>query len=273
MNKNKLILKNIIAIVTAFILTFALACLNLCLSGRVISNSDFVKSIITKSDYVTNAVTEIKEDLSDLAIPSGLPADFFDKKVLPAEVSEMVFSATLYNWNGEANELDFSSIKESLSNDITAYANENFVSIDEETKVAIKTLTEECYKVYLRYCNPTLLEFLGQTVKLLSKVVNLGIIASFVLLVLTLIFLYRLVDTKNFFFYSFVSFMGAGLLSGIIPLILLITNKISHIAILSKSLYGFLCTFVNSSLFIVMLFALLFVVISLLMLFLELRKK
>ncbi len=271
--KNKLIFKNIIAIVTAFILTFALACLNICLSGKIISNSNFAKRIIASSNYVSNAVTEITEDLCDLAIPSGLPADFFDTKVSDSQVLELVVSAIEHNFNNNTETPDFSHIKETILNEITAYANENFVVIDDETKAAIKTLSDECYNVYLRYCNPTIIQYLGRTVGLLSKVVNLGIIASFLLLGFTLIFLYKLVDIKNFFFYSFVSFMGAGLLSGVIPLILLITNKISHIAIVSKTLYGFICSFVNGSLFIVLSFSLLFVIVSLFMLFLELRKK
>lgn len=271
--KNKSILKSVIAIIIAFIITFALACLNICITGKAITNSNFARKIVVKSDYVNNATSEIKEGLSDLAIPSGLPSDFFDNKVTTTLVSDLVLSSIDYHFISNAQKPDFSYIKETLEKDITDYANENFVSIDQDTKSAIKTLTDECYKVYLRYCNPELIEVLGNTVKLLSKVVNLGIIASSVLFVLALLFIYRLVSLKSFFFYSFVSFMSAGLLTGIIPLLLLITNKISQIAILSKTLYSFLCSFVNSSLSIVLLISVLFIIISLVILFLELKQK
>ena len=274
MNQNKeMIIKNAIAVITAFILTFALSCLNICLAGKIISQPFFVKKVVVGSNYVSNAASEIKEALSDLAIPSGLPSDFFDKKVSDSKVSQLVASALDYNFKISSKAPDFSFIKEDLSKDINAFANEHFVTIDNETKKAITALTEECYNVYLRYCNPQVIQVLGQVVGSVSKIITLGIIASLLLSGVTLVFLFRLVDRKNFLFYSFVSFLGAGLLSGIIPLILLVTNKISHIAILSKSLYAFLCSFANSGLFIVVLFSLLFVLISLLMLFFELRKK
>ncbi len=270
--KNKQIAKSVIAILVAFILTFALACLNICLSAKIISSANFIKGVTEKSKYADKAAIEIKEALSDLAIPSGLPEDFFDDKVSQSQVAELFNSAIAQSFQGGAKP-DFSSIKETLSKDINDYANENFVSISKETQTAIKTLTEECCNIYIRYCSPSILQFLGQIIKTLSKVIIVGIAASALLVVVALVFILRLVDRKNFLFYSFSSFLGAGLLSGIIPLVLLITNKISHVAILSKSIYGFLCSFVNGSLLIIVLFSALFVIISLLMLLLELRKK
>lgn len=270
--EKKFILKRIITIFTAFILAFALASLGLCVTAKIVSSGNFAKGIIGKTGYVTFAEQEIKEGLSDLAIPSGLPSDFFDRKITSSTILQIVTDSVNCNFSGGSTP-DLTFIKENLKKDITLWANENFVFIDDATSSAISLLADECYDVILRYCSPSALQYLGRLATTLSKVALIGIISSFLLCAFTLFFLFRLQDRRDFFFFSFVSFCSGGLLVGIIPLILLISNKISSIAILSKSLYAFICGFVNSSLTILALFGLSLVLISVVFVLLEKRKK
>lgn len=272
MDKTKFILKKIITLFTAFILTFALACLGLCVTVRIATGGNFAKGIINKTNYVNLAESEIKEDLSDLAIPSGLPADFFDNKISSATISQFVLDSVDYNFSAVDTAPDLTFIKEDFKSDIALWADENFVFIDEATSSAVSLLTEECYNAVLRYCSPSILQYLGRLSVTLGKVSTLGIILALTLSAFTLFFLSKLLNKKEFFFFSFVSFCSSGLLVGIIPLILLITNKISSIAILSKSLYAFVCGFINSCLLALVLFGLLFILISAIFVFLEKRK-
>lgn len=267
----KFILKRIITVFTAFILAFALACLGLCVAVKIAVSVNFVKGIINKTDYVSFAEQEIKEGLSDLAIPSGLPSDFFNDKITSDTISKIVTDSVNHNFLN-SNPPDLSFIKEDLRTAITLWANENFVFIDSATDSAISLLTEECYHVVLRYCSPEILQYLGRLASAFSKVAIIGIAFSVVLCAFTLFFLFRLLGKKEFFFFGFVSFCSGGLLVGIIPLILLVTNKISSIAILSKSLYAFICGFVNSSLIILALFGLLLILISIIFVLLEKRQ-
>ncbi|MBQ9977805.1 MAG: hypothetical protein IJP21_04370 [Clostridia bacterium] len=264
----KLILKKIITVFTAFILTFALACLGLCVTAKVATKSDFFKGVINKTNYINFAEEEIKEGLSDLAIPSGLPSDFFSDKIKSDTISKIITDSVNHIFlNSSAP--DFSFIKENLQKEITLWANENFVFIDDATNSAISLLSEECYHVVLRYTSPDIFQYLGRLASAFSKVAIIGIISSLILCAFTLFFLFKLLSRKEFFFFSFVSFCSGGLLVGIIPFILLITNKIASIAILSKSLYAFVCGFVNSCLVILALFGLLFILISVIFVLLE----
>ncbi len=272
MDKNKLILKRIITVFTAFILCFALACLGLCVTVKIAAGGNFAKGIIDKTNYVSLAENEIKEGLSDLAIPSGLPSDFFNNKISSDTVSQIISDSVDYSFSSGGTAPDLTFIKEDFKRDITLWANENFVFIDDATSSAVSLLTEECYNVVLRYCSPSILQYLGRLSVSLDKVATLGIILALTLTAFTLFFLSRLLGKKEFFFFSFVSFCSGGLLVGIIPFILLITNKISSIAILSKSLYAFICGFVNSCLLALVLFGLILVLISAIFVILEKRK-
>ena len=126
MNKTKFILKKFITLFTAFILAFALACLSLCITVKIASISSFTKGIINKTNYIDYAQEEIKEALSDLAIPSGLPADFFDSSITTDTVSKIVTDSVNYNFSG-GEVPDFSSVKDDFKKEITLWANDNFV--------------------------------------------------------------------------------------------------------------------------------------------------
>ncbi|MBR6572330.1 MAG: hypothetical protein IKK77_01250 [Clostridia bacterium] len=265
-------LKKIITVFTAFILAFALACVGLCATVKIVSNSTFINGIINKTGYINFAEQEIKEGLSDLAIPSGLPSNFFDDKLSSTTVSQIVTDSVNCNFSG-GKAPDLSFIKEELKNAITLWANENFVFIDDATESAVSLLAEEGYRIVLRYSSPEILQFLGRLTTTFSKIAIIGIISSLILCAFTLFFLFKLLSRKEFFFFSFVSFCGGGLLVGIIPLVLLITNKISSIAILSKSLYTFICGFVNSCLILLVLFGVLFILISIILVFFERKQK
>ncbi len=272
MDNKRLILKKIITVFTAFLLTFALACLGLCITAKIASSRNFTKNMIDKTDYVQLAQEEIKEALSDLAIPSGLPSSFFDNKISADTISQIVTNSVNLNFSSEDIALDTNYIKEDLKNEITLWANDNFVFIDDSTSSAIDLLTEECYHVVLRYSSPEFLRVLGDIASPFSKVAVLGIIVALTLSAFTLFFLFRLLNKKEFFFFCFVSSCSGGLLIGIIPLILLVTNKISSIAITSKSLYAFICGFVNSCLTALVLFGLVLILISIVLVFLQKRK-
>ena len=269
----KLVLKKVITVFTAFILTFALACLGLCITVKITLNIGFTKYIIDKTNYINYAQGEIKEALSDLAIPSGLPSDFFDSRISVDTISQIVSDSVNYSFSGVGDVPDLSFIRNNLKSEITLWANENFVFIDETASSAIDLLTEECYHVVLRYCSPELLQFLGRLADAFSKIAIIGIVLSLILCAFTIFFLFRLLNKKEFFFFSFVSYCSAGLLIGIIPLALLVTNKISSIAILSKSLYAFICGFANSCLTILVLFGFLFILFSVFFVILEKRCK
>ena len=272
-DKNKLILKRIIAIFVSFILAFALACLGLCGTAKLISSPDFVQNIINKTNYIGYAEEEIKEGLCDLAIPSGLPADFFSDKISSDTVSKLVMATVTKEFSHNGTAVDTAFLKEDFKKEITLWADENFVSIDDATTSAITLLTDECYQVVLRYANPEIFRYLGRLTVALSKVSLLGIIFTLFLCAFGLFFLSRLCEKKRFFFFVFVSFCSGGLLIGLIPLILLATNKISSIAILSKSLYAFICGFANSALTLLVLFGILFILISIIFVFFEKNQK
>ena len=246
-------LRAIISFVLSFFICLGVFATTLTAGMLYFIKENTVIKCVENSDYTALAIIDMTNELNELAIPSGLPENFFDGKVDSKAFNEL-FYISLKNTlaKNETFSLSIENFKKEIAISVTEYTKSEVETITSETEKDIADFSEECGNIYLSYINPSLLSYI---LNLLGSVGKYAVWANAISVVFALIcvfVLFKLNTTKSFFMYLFASFMGAALTAGVIPGFLLITNELSRIGITSKSLFavvtglgnGFLTTLV-----------------------------
>lgn len=271
-DKSSITLQKTIRILVSFIQCLLISLLAICLSLLTILTPQFAKSSIKASGYVDYALAELTEDLNDIAIPSGLPSDFFNDKFEGKErdkFEELLISRITSNIKQSSFNIETTAIDKTFRDFIEDYAEEHLGTLDTVSEEALSELVNECTKAYIRYLCPEVLEMIFQNFPQISKLLLIAAAVVLVLLIVASVFLYKLCDIKELFFLCFSSFLGSGLILGALPSYLLFSNQISKINILSDSLYNFLVTFVSKGLITYQIAAVVLIVLSLACLYLK----
>lgn len=269
---NSSFLQKAICIVVSFIQSMLLVLLAGCLCLLLCLSPEFTSKVIKKSDYVGLAVTEMKTNLNDLAIPAGLPSNFFDDKFLEddyAEFEELLISKATSSIEQKEFSVDTASIKLKFQKLVEDYATEHLGSINSVSSDAVALFVDECTTTYISYLTPDIFNLVFPNFAGIGKLMPIASGVSSVIILLAFIFLFKLSFKKGFYGYCFASFAGAGLILGTIPAYLLITNKISEINISLKSLYSFICKFSSSVLNTLVIASCVLILLALILLALE----
>lgn len=248
-NKSSLALKNSICVLLSFIESLLIMVITVGLCFLVILSPLFIKGALKSSDYVNLTVEEMKTELNDLAIPAGLPADFFNDKFTEKDKEELLelgITRISSDIKQSSYTVDMEPIKDKFRGYIEEYATEKLGSSDAISSDAIDMLLTECATIYKVHARPAsvrrLFTGLGQVLTPLM-IVSL---VSVALVVGIFLFQRRLLKREEFWRYGFSVVFGSALMTGVFPLYLLITGTIEKIGMASKSMREFFITYLES---------------------------
>ena len=271
MDKN-VIFRRCIVSVTAFLFTLLLlATLLLGVAETVISKPYFMK-IAELSNYDDLAFESLKEELSNLTIPSGLPEDFFEDKLDKNLFFSRVEKGFAANAKGAALPYSDDEIKEEFYNLAYDFALTQNRVVSDEAKVSLSGFADECAAVYLRYSNPSSVKTVLSFMTPLAKPILVALSASFAVTAAALFLLIRLCRGRDLLKHLFFSFGGASLLLGVFPLLLLITGEIKRISLTSKSLHALAVSFIEGGLVLMLICAALMLILTIIFLIFDLKK-
>lgn len=263
---NKERLRLIISIVLSFLICLGLFFTAVLADILVFSSPSFIVNSAKKSNYPDFAVKQITEELNDLAIPSGLPEDFFTGKIDKKAFSKIFYSCTENLASGNKDyKLNVEDFKTEIYTLVADYSKNEAGDFSSEVENDIKNFSTECANIYLSYVNPSLTSYV---LELFSSAKNYIVIALAVSVVFTLIVgvvLFKLNHVKRFIKYCYASVMGSALTIGVIPSYLLITNEISRISISSKSLFVLVTTLAEQFLWVMVVSAVILVLVAIAM--------
>lgn len=265
-------LQKIIRILVSFIQCLLISLLAICLSLLLILTPGFAKNSIKASGYVDYALAELTEDLNDIAIPSGLPSDFFNDKFEGSErdkFENLLISRITSNIRQSGFNIETTTIDKTFRDYIEDYAEEHLGTLDTVSEEALSELVNECTKTYVRYLSPDVLELLFQNFPQISRLLLISSAVILVLIIVAFVFLFKLCSIKEGLFYGFSSLLGAGLILSALPSYLLLSDQISKINISSVSLYNFIVTFVSKGLITFIIAAVILVILSVACLYLK----
>ena len=249
-------LRTIFSVILSFFVSLGLFGAVICADLLYISSPKFALSAAEESNYSKYAVEQLTEELCDLAIPSGLPEDFFigeiDSDKFHSLFMDVTQSTITANKTYKLNLKDFNT---QVLNMVTEYSKHEVGDYSDKVEKDIIRFANECENVYLSYVNPSLVSYSLTTLNSARKYVNIALAVSVIFVLISGVVLFKLNRIGRFANYCCVAFGGAALTVGAIPAFLIATNEVSRIAISSKSLYAFITTFAQQALWVILISA------------------
>lgn len=242
----KEILRMAISYLLSFVSSLCLTVAILLLAVTVVLSRPFTHAVIERCNYEELAHREIVESLESLAIPGGLPDDFFaaglDKELLKSDIERGVDTA----YSGVPFEhSEFSSV---LRERIEQYARDTETDPENETvAAAITQLMAYFDSVYRASVSTGAMRFLASGFNLLFP---WGIVGIFVLAALAALFM-AVVKKMNeeYSGHYFSGFLGgAALMLAALPAAVLLSGRVAKLgisspptfALMSSVIYAFL---------------------------------
>ena len=227
-----------VSVIFAFILSLCVFFITLGCGCIYACTNDFVLQSIDTSGYATKAVAELTSQLNDLAIPSGLPHDYFDGKFNPADIKSDLLSSCRNILEGKEANINISKVEAEILGWVTDYSTETAGEISSETVNELTLFSQECAAVYLKFINPPLLNLLLPLFKTVTKYAFIAAVSGLIVSAFCLIFIFKINSAHSGRKFCFAALLGGALTCGVIPCVLIARDELSRIAITSPSLHS-----------------------------------
>ena len=181
-SKKHSVLPSLVRISVSFVLCLLVSVLLICLSVWTALTPEFTIDKIKNSNYVDHAVDEMTQDLNDLAIPAGLPDNFFNQKISKNDFEELLISKITAKIEGKDFTADAHPIKLSIEKQVEDYIVKTLGTNEMVWDDALSQFTNECYTVYLQYLSPSLFDLAFSTFSEISAILMIAIIIIVVII-------------------------------------------------------------------------------------------
>lgn len=223
--------------------TIALICIRMTLF-----NQEFMINQVHKTDYVETIRKDMTESIQDLGRGSNIPPE-----VLVDVVPEKTVSMNVDNYiRSIYQEVPFKiqgedQIKDNILKNVSQYAQQKNITIDETTQSNLNNLANSATKNYSNYIEiPYLLSY-GKKVMAFQSALTMILIIVGVAFVLVFVGLLLMVKMKHRKVrWSSVTFLGAGLMLVVLPAIIYFSGVINRLGIMSEGLYRFVTSYITA---------------------------
>ncbi len=271
MKSNKL--PSLISYVLALFLTFTIFGAIFCgIFLSTVANPQTIDNAILKSEYITPLKQEIYNKWDNLASICGME----DRSKLLALLTEeqIKTDSRQYFKNAYTNQtIDTSLLKEKVHNIISDYAFQNDWGIISKAELEqnINDLVNSCMDEYNLSVKVKLVPKFFNLVAKYKKVALIGLVATSILSVGIIIFIYFLQSNrKKTLFYTFSAFGGNGLLYLFLVLFIKLNDLINRIPVEASALYNLINKYLQDILNQICVVTVLLLIISTLVLVLYL---
>ncbi|BBM16958.1 hypothetical protein G15_0599 [Enterococcus avium] len=223
--------------------TLALICIRMTLF-----NQNFMIKQIHQTEYVETIRKDMTQSIQDLGRGSNIPPE-----VLADVVSEKTVSANVDNYiRSIYQEVPFEiqgedQLKDNIMKNVTQYAQQKNIAIDETTQNNLNNLAVSATKNYSSYIEiPYLLSY-GKKVMAFKSALTLILIiagAAFLLVFVGLLLMAKMKHQK--IRWSSVTFLGGGLMLAVLPAIIYFSGVIDRLGIMSEGLYQFVTGYITA---------------------------
>ncbi len=246
-------MKKIINILLSFFMAVIIFAFGCCFTTTIITSAPYIKAVASISSYTKNAETEIAEVLESVAIPSGLPQDFFNDKIHTDFIIKTIRQSVESAISGKEYTMPKEEIEELVFKDLLNYTKENGIETNDEDLKMLHNTAELSATYYKNYTY----NIFYRALKLL-KGISIKMLIATVILAITLAFMYYLLKGKKEL--TFAVLGGAVML--ILPIILIITGAAFKWAIASEALLVFVNLYIGIALGIIVLLGVLTLILG-----------
>lgn len=246
-------MKKVLYIAVSFLTAFLIFVFGAALTGAVATSEAYIKTAIKNSEYTKKVSIEIADKMQDIAIPSGLPQDFFDDKIKTDYINTTIDKCVSAATKGEEYAYNNEEIVELVYNDILEYAKEKNIDINEESKGMLLETASLSAEFYSNYTYKLFYKILG----FINNVSKLLFIAAGVLFVIIVAICMVLLKKEELSF----ALMGGGVML-LVATVLMLSSSLFKLSISSAAVVGFINTFLGGVATIIGILGAIFVVLG-----------
>lgn len=235
----------LISSVAAFILTLMLTAATYLAGGYLgFFDKALILDHLNKSDYYSGVMEYANESSGLIAIPSGIPQKVFDGTFTEEMVYRDVRGYLEAAFDGRAYEIDTAAFKERLTENVTAYVEQEGLELTEEQEVYVEDFASQ---IADNYVNSAKMPFVSYFVNIRNGYINLIKIAIPALAAgaaLLMVFLAK-INMPSYRAMLFVgsSTIAAGLMSIIVPAWMLVTGFYRRINVTPEYFFEFVSSY------------------------------
>ncbi len=248
MNKQKLgyILSSVVAFVLSVLIALSL------LSGvlATATTKEYILYMVNASGYNEKSVSHLQTKLGDLAIPSGLPEDFFDDKINVDTLKKLTRDCIEANFAGDSFTPDTASLKAEIILSFKQYAKENeLIDASAITDESLDYLASSCVQEYINIsCTPVfrlLALYCGRINKYIwyafTGILSISVIGFFSLHKISK-------STEKSRYFKYFSLCAGGIMISVLPAVILSGRYVQKIGIGEEFVRAFISRFTDTAL-------------------------
>lgn len=262
-DKNKEIFRTVINYIVSVITAIFIFIFCACFALGIATSKGYINFTVKNTKYIELSAEELKEGLISLAIPSGLPENYFDDKVDVAALEKINKECIDNAYNSGKFSVETADLKEKLIKEFKDYAASGALASDVDvTDESLSYLADLCAEKYKKTAANTVFKYLSFYASKLNNYIPFAVLGTLLLSALGLIFVIKLNKStadKQFLYFSL---CGGGLMAVLVPAVILIGGFVDKISIASRSMHLFVSAYVNNILLCLCILGLVLIGIS-----------
>ena len=240
--------REIISTIASFLLSLALLGLTILL---VIQWSGFSRNAFYKNMSVNNYYEFVRKDIFEeaksITIPIGIPVTVLEKVFASKEISKDVNGYIEAGFRDESYSAKTDALANRLEVNARAYLGEVGITPDAEVETNLKTYISSITKEYTDHVQMPLLSAFIKVRNVYDKIFTISIVGCVLFVLICLSILRRLHRfTHNGVRFVIFAMIATGLMTGIVPIIMLESGYIKRIHLSPEYLYDFFTTYVTN---------------------------
>lgn len=272
-HRHKSKLKPVLYTVLSFFLAFVLSLLSVCIVVTcTIFSSDYMIDTMRTNGYHEMVKSELQTDLEDLVDASGFEKQFVDSFVKKLDIRKAVEEYIASFYTGSSTLVETTSFKQKLYSAIEEYIQEKKITVSDETKGNIAYFVNEVADIYVTQISIPFFSTIANYIYKARSILNIVFISlSIVALVIAGIIFFTNEFKHRRFRYLFLGTTGAALTVLILPTVVLLSNKITKVNLVTRSLYTLFVNYFNGVFYSFYIWAGILVALSVVFMFLYVK--
>ncbi len=241
-------LRVIISSIAAFLLSMALTLITvlLVIQWSGFSRSSFYKNM-SANNYYDFVMTDIYEEAEAITIPIGLPVTVLEDVLTSYGISKDVNGYIDASFRNDTYNVNTEDITEKLENNVRTYLTEAGIALDQDQETNLEAYVASVVKVYTDTVKMPLLSAFVKARNLYEKIFGISIAICAVFAAICLYMIIRLHTwLHRGLRYVTYSTISTGLMSGIMPVLVLQSGFYKKIHLSPEYFYNFFTDYVTN---------------------------
>lgn len=226
-------------------------------------SQDYMISKMGESGYFAMTKDELKSELKSLGNASGLDESFAEDFVQSLDINGIELKYISAFYSGDTTLVDTTEFKQQLYSALDSYMDEKGIEKSSVSQENLSYFVNQASEIYVTQISIPFFSFVANYIyKASTPVLIITISLAAVALIITLIIVFTNKFKHRRFRYLCYGFTSAFLAVTVIPIVVLLSGKISQINLNTRSLYNLFVSYANGIFMYFFIFSAILLVLS-----------